>query len=159
VFVIFVAIALVIFAIRRAVFRPSQLQSALHGPWDGFIILGLIFLVVLTLAFVEGFEYAASNGLSWSPIGAVMGPWFSTLNTSENIFWYRFFWWLHIGVVLGFLIYLPRSKHLHLLATPFNVFFSSYKPKGALPLLENIEEREDYGVSKVEQFTWKQLLD
>ena len=61
--------------------------------------------------------------------------------------------------VLGFLIYLPRSKHLHLMATPFNVFFRNYAPKGALPLLENIEEREDYGVSKAEQFTWKQLLD
>ncbi|HCI80822.1 MAG TPA: hypothetical protein DHW02_14150, partial [Ktedonobacter sp.] len=47
----------------------------------------------------------------------------------------------------------------HLMATPFNVFFQNYKPRGALPLLENIEEREDYGVSKAEQFTWKQLLD
>src|SRR5258708_39641696 len=41
----------------------------------------------------------------------------------------------------------------------FNVFFSNYAPKGALPLMENLEEREDYGVSKPEQFTWKQLLD
>jgi succinate dehydrogenase/fumarate reductase-like Fe-S protein len=73
--------------------------------------------------------------------------------------WYRIFWWLHIFTVLGFLIYLPRSKHLHLMATPFNVFLRSYKPKGTLPLMENIEEREDYSVSKAEQFTWKQLLD
>src|SRR6266852_3006939 len=63
------------------------------------------------------------------------------------------------GGVLGFLIYLPRSKHLHLMATPFNVFFRNHGPKGALPFMENIEEREDYGVSKAEQFTWKQLLD
>ena len=45
------------------------------------------------------------------------------------------------------------------MATPFNVFFENYAPKGALPLMENLEEREDYGVSKPEQFTWKQLLD
>ena len=45
------------------------------------------------------------------------------------------------------------------MATPFNVFFSDYSPKGALPLMKDIEEREDYGVSKPEQFTWKQLLD
>ncbi|MBO0795960.1 MAG: (Fe-S)-binding protein, partial [Ktedonobacteraceae bacterium] len=158
-FVIFVALALVLFAVRRAVFRPKQLNSFLHGPWDGYIILGLIFLVILTLAFVEAFDYAASNGATWTPLGAYFGPWFSGLNQSENIFWYRTFWWFHIGVVLGFLIYLPRSKHLHLMATPFNVFFSNYKPKGELPLIENLEEREDYGVSKPEQFTWKQLLD
>jgi Fe-S oxidoreductase len=158
-FVLLVFIALVVFAIRRGIFRPKQLSSALHGPWDGFIILGLILLVIVTLALVEAFEYAASNGRAWSPIGAFLGPSFAGLGTRDTILWYRTFWWLHIITVLGFLIYLPRSKHLHLLATPFNVFFQNYKPKGALPLIENIEDREDYGVSKPEQFTWKQLLD
>src|SRR5581483_5747431 len=158
-FVILVAIALVLFAIRRGIVRPRQLSSFLHGPWDGFIILGLILLVIVTLALVEGFEYAASNGVAWTPIGTVLGPVFSGAGTQTDITAYRFFWWLHVSVVLGFLIYLPRSKHLHLMATPFNVFFRNYKPRGALPLLENIEDREDYGVSKAEQFTWKQLLD
>ena len=157
--VILVFFALIVFAIRRGLVRPRQLSSFLHGPWDGFIILGLILLVILTLALVEGFEFAASNGAAWTPIGAVIGPWFSAAGTANDIVAYRFMWWLHISVVLSFLIYLPRSKHLHLMATPFNIFFRSYKPKGALPLLENIEERDDYGVSKVEQFTWKQLLD
>ena len=159
VLVILVFFALIIFAIRRGLVRPKQLSSLLHGPWDGFIILGLILLVILTLALVEGFEFAASNGTAWTPIGSVVGPWFSVAGTANDIVAYRFMWWLHIAVVLSFLIYLPRSKHLHLMATPFNIFFRSYKPKGALPLLENIEERDDYGVSKVEQFTWKQLLD
>ena len=159
IFVILVLVSLIVFAIRRGIIRPKQLNSFLHSPWDGFIILGLIFLVILTLALVEGFEYAASHGAAWTPIGALFGPWFGQAGTAFNIGAYRFFWWLHILVVLGFLIYLPRSKHLHLMATPFNVFFRNYKPLGALPLLENLEEREDYGVSKVEQFTWKDLLD
>src|SRR5258708_3248485 len=66
---------------------------------------------------------------------------------------------LDLFIFFAFLGYLPRSKPLPLMATPFNVFFSNYAPKGALPLIENLEEREDYGVSKPEQFTWKQLLD
>ncbi len=159
IFVVLVLVSLIIFAIRRGIVRPKQLSSSLHGPWDGFIILGLIFLVILTLALVEGFEYAATNGAAWTPIGALFGPWFSRAGTAFSIDAYRFFWWLHILVVLSFLVYLPRSKHLHLMATPFNVFFRNYKPQGALPLLENLEEREDYGVSKAEQFTWKDLLD
>ncbi len=158
-FVIFVAIALILFAFRRAVIRPKQLQSKLHGPWDGFIILGLILAVVVTLVLVEGFEYAASNGAAWTPIGSWIGPAFSGFGTAANTTAFRLFWWVHILTVLGFLIYLPRSKHLHLLATPFNVFFRNHGSKGALPLMENIEERDDYGVSKPEQFTWKQLLD
>ncbi|GCE13421.1 heterodisulfide reductase-related iron-sulfur binding cluster [Tengunoibacter tsumagoiensis] len=159
VFVALVLVSLIVFAIRRGIVRPKQLTSKLHGPWDGFIILGLIFLVILTLALVEGFEYAASNGTAWTPIGALVGSLFQPAGTTFNTGAYRTFWWLHILTVLGFLIYLPRSKHLHLLATPFNVFFRSYKPKGELPAIENLEEREDYGVSKVEQFTWKDLLD
>ncbi|HEX6484824.1 MAG TPA: (Fe-S)-binding protein [Ktedonobacteraceae bacterium] len=158
-FIIFVAIALIVFAIRRGIVRPKQLSSFLHGPWDGFIILGLILAILVTLALVEGFEYAASNGTAWTLMGTWIGPWFSGFGTRNNIILFRMFWWIHIGLFFGFLIYLPRSKHLHLMATPFNVFFRNYAPKGALPLLENIEEREDYGVSKAEQFTWKQLLD
>ncbi len=158
-FVVLVLVALIVFAIRRGIVRPKQLESSLHGPWDGFIILGLIFLVLLTLALVESFEFAASHGAAWTPIGATFGPLFTSWGTYADTIWYRTFWWLHLATVFGFLIYLPRSKHLHLLATPFNVFFQNYKPKGALPLMENIEEREDYGVSKAEQFTWKQLLD
>src|SRR6266516_4743955 len=44
-FIVFVFIALLLFAFRRAVLRPKQLSSSLHGPWDGYIILGLIMAV------------------------------------------------------------------------------------------------------------------
>ena len=103
-FVVLVAIALIVFAIRRGIVRPKQLSSFLHGPWDGFIILGLIMLVVLTLVLVEGFEYAASGGQAWSPIGSVLGPWFNAAGTENSLIAFRVFWWLHIGVVLFFLV-------------------------------------------------------
>jgi Fe-S oxidoreductase len=158
-FIIFVAIALCVFAFRRGVIRPKQLSSFLHGPWDGFIILGLILLILISLALTEIFEYAASNGAAWSLFGMWFGPSVSGLGTENNLILFRIFWFAHMIVFFSFLVYLPRSKHLHLMATPFNVFFSNYAPKGALPLMEDLEEREDYGVSKPEQFTWKQLLD
>src|SRR5215472_6466289 len=90
-FIIFVAIALLVFAFRRAVIRPKQLSSFLHGPWDGFIILGLILLVLITLALVEGFEYAASNGAAWTPIGQALYPLFSGLGTAANTSLFRIF--------------------------------------------------------------------
>jgi Fe-S oxidoreductase len=158
-FIIFVAIALCVFAFRRAVIRPKQLFSFLHGPWDGLIILGLIFLILITIVLVEIFEYAASGGAAWSLFGLWFGPSVSGLGTETDLILFRIFWFTHMIIFFSFLVYLPRSKHLHLMATPFNVFFSNYAPKGALPLMENLEEREDYGVSKPEQFTWKQLLD
>ncbi|HKF36167.1 MAG TPA: (Fe-S)-binding protein, partial [Ktedonobacteraceae bacterium] len=158
-FIILAAIAIVYFAYRRGVIRPNQLSSFLHGPWDGFIILIGILLILVTLSLVEGFEYAASNGAVWSPIGMAIGHAFTGLGTATNMALFRLSWWTHIIIFFAFLVYIPRSKHLHLMATPFNVFFRNHGPKGSLPLLENLEEREDYGVSKPEQFTWKQLLD
>ena len=158
-FIIFVAIALVVFAIRRGIIRPKQLNSALHGPLDGYIILIGIMLILITLALVEIFQFAASNGATWSLFGSWFGPSLSSLGTDTTLKLFRVSWWIHITIFFAFLVYIPRSKHLHLFATPFNVFFRNYGPKGALPLMENIEEREDYGVSRPEQFTWKQLLD
>ena len=46
----------------------------------------------------------------------------------------------------------------HVWLSPLNVFFRSLRPKGSLSYLD-IEKAESYGASKIENFTWKQLLD
>src|SRR5436309_2898236 len=51
--------------------------------------------------------------------------------SSPNV-WFDIFWWTHILAVLGFLNYLPYSKHLHVITSIPNVFFSSLEPRGAL---------------------------
>jgi Fe-S oxidoreductase len=70
------------------------------------------------------------------------------------------FWWLHIVGVLGFLNYLPYSKHLHVLSSVPNVFFAKLEPRGTLKALNLQDEAlTKFGASDVEDFTWKQLLD
>jgi Fe-S oxidoreductase len=62
--------------------------------------------------------------------------------------------------VLGFLNYLPYSKHAHILTSIPNVFLSSLKPKGALKSIDlEAEGVEKFGATDVEDLTWKQLLD
>lgn len=73
---------------------------------------------------------------------------------------YEISWWLHIVLVLGFLNYLPYSKHLHILASIPNVYFSSLEPRGALPKLDLEQENaEKFGADDVRELTWKQILD
>jgi Fe-S oxidoreductase len=158
-FLVAAFISLLIFAFRRLVLRPRQLQSQTHGMADAYTILTLIALVLITVFFFEVFAYVATNGAFWTPLGALVGQALTGIPQSTAYVLAGISWWANVLVVLGFLIYLPRSKHLHLIATPFNVFFRNYRPVGALDLIPDIEEREDYGVSKVSQFTWKQLLD
>ena len=159
IFIVAAFIGLLIFAFRRLVLRPRQLQSQTHGMADAYTILGLIALVLITVFFFEVFAYVATDGAFWTPLGALVGQAWTGIPQSTAYVLVGVAWWANVLVVLGFLVYLPRSKHLHLIATPFNVFFRNHRPAGALDLIANIEEREDYGVSKVTQFTWKQLLD
>src|SRR5262249_20452099 len=130
-----------------------------HGMADAFIILGLIALVLFTIFFFEVFAYVASRGHDWTLFGATVGEAWKGIPVQTATALATVFWWANTLVVLFFLIYIPNSKHLHLLATPFNVFFRNLRPMGALDPISNLEEREDYGVHKVNQFTWKQLLD
>jgi Fe-S oxidoreductase len=70
------------------------------------------------------------------------------------------FWWAHIVVILGFLNYLPYSKHLHVLTSIPNVFFASLRPRGELTKLDFEDESvENFGATDVQDLTWKQLLD
>jgi len=74
--------------------------------------------------------------------------------------WFKFFWWTHILVILGFLNYLPYSKHLHVLTSIPNVFCASLRPRGELKKLDFEEEStESYGAADAPNLTWKQLLD
>src|SRR5205085_8749338 len=85
----------------------------------------------------------------------------STLATIE----YGFLWG-HVGLILGFLVYIPYSKHLHILTSEPNVFFSNTRPRGKLrPIkidLESLGESDDMpvlGAATLEELTWKENLD
>jgi Fe-S oxidoreductase len=72
---------------------------------------------------------------------------------------YGAFWWVHLLTVFAFAVYIPSSKHLHIVAAAPNSYFRQEGPKGALPTIPNIEEAEHFGVGKLEQLSWKHLLD
>ena len=85
---------------------------------------------------------------------------FAGLPESSLLGWHSLFWWGHTLVILGFLVYIPFSKHLHILGAIPNIFFRRFRPLGELTKLDLEDETvETYGVDRVEGFTWKQLLD
>src|SRR6266851_4876665 len=61
-------------------------------------------------------------------------------------------------LLLSFLVYLPYSKHLHIMAAPFNVFFAPQTPKGK-STTPDLENAESFGVGAITEFTWKDLFD
>ena len=154
---LFVSAAIVWAAIRRYIIRPERLEASFEA---GIILLLVITLMVLHFC-IEGFGYAAYHiSASYPPIGAAFANFLISTDISEStlVAVYKGLWWLHYAIILGFLVYIPRSKHLHILASPFNVLFKSLAPKGALNLIDP-EKAETIGASKIQDFTWKQLLD
>ncbi len=143
---------------RRYAQKPERLDT---GPDDGYS-LHLILLIIISGFILEGLRIAATGDpwSAWSPVGMVIGKLLNGLSPGTLSGVHVFFWWAHLLLAFGFIAYLPYSKLLHIVTTPLNQFFSTLNPKGALTGIDfENEDLENYGVSRLEHFTWKQLFD
>ncbi len=158
IFALFVLSGIIVSAIRRFFFPPLHLQKTT----DAIIILTLIASLMITFLLQQGFRFDAElhstselNILESFGMKIISFAGFDTL-TSHNASAIMFL--SHQALVLFFLAYLPHSKHLHLLASPFNVFFSNIKPNGVISIPAETND-EFTGAAKWNEFTWKQLLN
>ncbi|EEL85169.1 hypothetical protein CN941_24610 [Bacillus cereus] len=99
--------------------------------------------------------------LSWSePIASAIAYVFSGINETVAISLFYFSWWVHLLILLTFLVYVPQSKHAHLIAGPVNVFFGRLSNPGKLEKIDFEDEtQETFGVGKIEDFRQNQLID
>ena len=71
--------------------------------------------------------------------------------------------WAHVSIILGFLVYLPYSKHLHIATAGINVYFGRTRGRGRIEPLDfsegQPEEAMRFGAGTVADLTWKQMLD
>ena len=69
--------------------------------------------------------------------------------------------WANVLMVSAFLVYLPRSKHLHIVTAFFNAALRKLKPRGELPAmdLETTDPNARFGIKTIEDLDWKDLLD
>ena len=141
----------------RYVRRPERISQT----WDAAVILSLITLLMVTLLAFEAYAMIGEGRpVPWRPIASAVASVMqgSGVTPEEARVGYEVSWWLHMATVLVFLNYLPFSKHLHIIAAAPNVYFRSSRPRGALST-PNLEEAETFGVGRIQDFTWKQLLD
>ena len=154
-FAVLVLAGLVTAAVRRTFFAPPHL----HLSADANAILAWIGVLMLSSLFGGTFRIVAEGaGASpWTPVGSRLAPAFAGLAPGTAGGLVQGMWWVHTLGVLSFLAYLPFSKHLHLLASPFNVYFSNLRPLGDLTIAGASEESAA-GSARWEELTWKQLL-
>jgi Fe-S oxidoreductase len=170
-FVVAVLVALSVFAVIRLRQAPARRErdSRFYGSHTGaaWLTLGLIALVMITLLLYRG---AQSNTGDfpytwWAFASHVVGKALHPLGSGVNSVLETVFVILNICVIVGFLVFVSYSKHLHIFVAPLNVA-ASRRPRalGALDKtpdmdMENVTEDTVFGVGQIEHFTWKQMLD
>ncbi|WP_210610784.1 heterodisulfide reductase-related iron-sulfur binding cluster [Priestia flexa] len=101
------------------------------------------------------------HDLAWTePIASSVAFLLNGIGETASIVIFYVAWWVHLLVLLAFLVYVPQSKHAHLIAGPANVFFNRISKPGKLEKIDfEDESQETFGVGKIEDFTQNQLID
>jgi Fe-S oxidoreductase len=98
---------------------------------------------------------------SWTePIASLIANGFGGIGETASVAIFYIAWWIHLLFLLAFLVYVPQSKHAHLIAGPVNVYFNRLENPGKLKKIDFEDEtQESFGVGKIEDFTQHQLID
>ena len=163
-----VVLAALVWALfRRWIAKPHRLSFDLTRKGESVVIVGLTAGLMIATLLVHSF-YVASGGHGPEasvPIGGAIGGGLGAAGMSAGTagVLQAIFWWVHLLIILGFALYIPFSKHIHMVAAPVNAFFRNLEPRGGLQIplidLDSMDEDVRFGASRVQDFTWRQLLD
>ena len=165
-FALLVLTAVSVLVWRRLVVKPRRLQGDGVETWEAVTILCTIAFLMVTLLVTNTMERllhgdAPANG--GRLISAGLAGLFGGLAPDTAHAVHGVSWWGHALAVLGFLNYLPYSKHLHVIVSLPNTYLSNTSGPGQVGVMRymNLEDEsaEQFGASDVEHLTWKNLLD
>jgi Fe-S oxidoreductase len=146
----------------RKVLRPRRFEGSHLREAD--LILAWIAWIVTTLLLWHASRIAL--GLNefpkdWTPISHGLSHLFGRDGASRDA--ERVLVWAHVLGILGFLAYLPYSKHLHIATAAVNVWFGRTRARGRLEPLRFDETAEEddlrFGAGTIAGLTWKEMLD
>jgi Fe-S oxidoreductase len=168
-----VLVSLFVFAMIRLKNAPARKERAsrFYGSHTraAWMVLVMIALVVVTLLLYRAaqintghFPYGQSK---WAFASHVVATWLRPLGVGVNSVIEVVFLLANVAVIGGFLVFVSYSKHLHIFLAPINVGVSR-RPRALGGLdktpnmdMEQVSEDTVFGAGKIEDFTWKQMLD
>lgn len=137
-------------------YLDSDYTKARSG--EALLILGMIAALMLTFFLLYGARIALGELEGWMPVSILSAKALGGISPSAPESLASTAWWVHAMVLLVFMNLLPRSKHMHILTAIPNCYFRSLDKPNVQPR-ETFVKGERFGVSEVEQFSWKDLLD
>ena len=157
VFATVVVLAVALGLWRRLVVRPSRLHLNLEGV--------LILLWIATLMVTDLIGDAALFTLQpehhearWAIVSRFLSGLFGGMAPAAVTVWWKTMFWSHVVLVLAFLNFLPFGKHFHVITALPSVFTMKLAAPAVVGRMQ-FEGKESFGVGKVEEFSWRRLLD
>ena len=160
---ILVLVGLGFFAWRRWIRKAKGLD--VHSPASA-IVIGMIGTLMITTLLGEGAKtvasvYSSELGLAPGIISGGIGKIWAAIGVEYGRadIAYLIMWWGHILTVFAFMLYVPTSKHGHLIFAPVNYFLATDTPKGQLSKLNLEDENAVWGSNRIEDFPFPNLID
>jgi Fe-S oxidoreductase len=145
---------------RRFVVRPEGLGKSRDANivllFTGSLMVAILLMNAFHILGRQPF-YASSMPFSNGLASALSG-----LGLSQESYTMlgTFFKWVHMLIVLGFAMYIPSSKHLHIMAAGPNTFLRTLPREKAMSVINFEDEKvTQYGAAKVTDMDWKDSLD
>jgi len=144
---------------RRLVLKPKYLATGK----DALFILALTAALMLSLFAMNAFKVAVAPEFfsAFFPLSTkIYSLFLQNISPDTALLGQEIFYWAHLLLVLGFLMYIPKSKHLHILAAGPNIFFKHLGTPKPMEItnLEN-ENATSFGLAKISDISWKNTLD
>ncbi|GGE05599.1 hypothetical protein GCM10011571_03350 [Marinithermofilum abyssi] len=160
-----ITVTAVLLATAYAYYRRfvEKLPRLKRGFKAGLVVIFLSVLMT-SILFSTAFEHiwgAHEAVPAWAtPVSSLLALPFSWMSPDAAMVMFYVFWWIHAIDLFMFMVYVPQSKHFHLLVAPINVFLKRQGPPAKLkPIDFEDESLTEYGVGKIENFNQKQLID
>ena len=176
----------IVFILRRTVFKINRFNKPEMKGWptkDGLLILAFELTLITFIFMMNGADRALQ--LQGDPhyidtkgflLSNFLGHSLMSLPHGALVMMERIGWWGHLSMVFAFMLYLPYSKHLHILLAFPNTFFSRPEPKGQIRNMESVmhevksmfddsyqapetDGEIKFGAKDVFDLSWKSLLD
>lgn len=148
--------------VRRYFFKPENLVVSK----DDKIIYSLLFATLVTGFLLEGLRMAATELITnpewmiFSPVGMLIAKMLANVEHETLLLSHKILWWIHFFIVIAFFIAIPLTKLRHMFTISANYIFKDMGPTGKLVTINMEDENiESFGVSKVTDFTWKDIFD
>jgi len=162
-------------AYRRGIIKPARYAVPEKYGHDHTAEAVFVLGIIATLMISESMFEAAAVAYSHQAAGEAHFPalfslaWFfsKVLRFASPEFLqglHIIMYYVHDITFFFFLCFLPLGKHFHVITSVFNVFFMRVEKGNIKPVQygvsdEALDNLESFGVKKLEDFTWKHMLD